>query len=80
MMWRTQPDEDDGWERIVPLCREYTLSRIIGPVLEVQIVNILGQPGLENSIPSTLKHETTSYVVITRGTERFVDEIHDHNN
>ena len=28
----------------------------LGPVLEVQIVKILGQPGLEISIPSTLKH------------------------
>ena len=36
--------------------------------------------GLEISIPSTLKHETTSCVLITRGTERFVDEIHDHKN
>ena len=50
---------------------------IIGPVLEVQIVKNLDQHGLEIASPSTLKHETTSYVVIARGTERFVDEIHD---
>ena len=43
-------------------------------------MKILGQPGLEISIPSTLKHETTSYVVTTRGTEHFVDETHDHKN
>ena len=43
-------------------------------------MRILGQLGLEISIPSTLKHETTSYFVITRGSERFVDEIHDHKN
>ena len=43
-------------------------------------MKILGRPGLEISIPSTLKHETTSYVVITRQTERFVDELHDFNS
>ena len=43
-------------------------------------MKILGQPGLEISIPSTLKRETTSYVVITRRTERFVDEIQDYKN
>ena len=41
---------------------------------------MLGLPGHEISIPSTLKHETTSYVVITEETERFVDEIHDHKD
>ena len=52
----------------------------LGPVLEVRILKILGQLGLENSILSTCKHETTSYVVITRGAERLVDEIRDHKN
>ena len=36
-------------------------------------MKILEQPGLEIAIPSTLKHETTSYVMITRGTK-----LHDH--
>ena len=36
---------------------EFTgMAKKLGPVLEVQIVKILGQPGLETSIPSTLKH------------------------
>ena len=40
----------------------------------------VGQPGRAISIPSTFKHETASYVVITRRTERFVREIHGHKN
>ena len=43
-------------------------------------MKILGQPGLEISIPSTLKHETTSYVMISKATKRFVDEVHDHRD
>ena len=27
LYYGTRPDEDDGWGRIVPLCREYTFSR-----------------------------------------------------
>ena len=92
-MYKTRPDEDDGYGQLVPLCREYTLSRahpqsrvfaaipggtIVGPVVEVRTVKILGQPGLEIAIPSTHSHETTSYVMITRGKKPFVDEVHDH--
>ena len=36
--------------------RDYWDGKNLGPILEVQIVNILGPPGLEISIPSTLKH------------------------
>ena len=52
----------------------------IGPILKVRIVKIIEKPGLEISIPSTIKHETTSCVVNTRETERLVDEIHDRRN
>ena len=60
MSYKTRLDEDDGFGQIIPLCREYTLSRvnpqsrasaampggtIIGPVIEVQIVKILDQHG-----------------------------------
>ena len=73
MKYKTRLDEDDGWGRIVRLCREYTFSRahsesrvfaailggtFIGPVIKVQIVKIVGQRG-RDFIPSTLKHETT---------------------
>ena len=39
---------------------------------------ILDQYGLEIEIPSPRNHETTSHVMISRGTNRFVDEVHDH--
>ena len=51
---------------------------IIGPVLEVRIVKILDEYGMEVAIPSIVRPVNTSYVVISRGTERFVNEIHDH--
>ena len=51
MKYNTRPDEDDGWVTIILLS-----------VLEVRIVKILGEHGLEVSIPSTFNHEETSYV------------------
>ena len=48
----------------------------MGPVIEVQIVKILDQYGLEIAIPSLNEREQTSYVMISRQKSRFVDEIH----
>ena len=65
--YKTRSDADDGFVQLIPLCREYTCSRvkpqsrsfaaipggtIKGPVIEVQIVKIFDQYGLEiaNSI------------------------------
>ena len=50
----------------------------MGPVIEVQIVKMLGQFGLAIAIPSPHNHEQTTDVMITRGTNRFVGEVHDH--
>ena len=47
----------------------------IGPVLEVRIVKILEEYGIEIANPSLAKPANTSYVVISRETERFVNEI-----
>ena len=91
--YKIRPDGDDGWRTITHLCREYTFSRsfpksqvlvaipegtITGPVLEVQIVKIIDGYGKEIAIPSTVNPSNTSYVVISRETERCVKEIHDH--
>ena len=88
----TKFDGDDGWGTITPVCREYSISRyfpkaqalaailegiIIGPVLEVHFVKILDGHGIEVAIPSFASNDT-SYVVISRETKRFVNEIHDH--
>ena len=78
--------------RSFQLCREeYTLSRvnpqsgassaisggtIFGPVIKVQIAKILDQCGLEIAIPSSTDTKRTSYVMISTGKSRFVDEVH----
>ena len=46
---------------------------IIGPVLEVQIVKNLDGYGIEVTIPSIVDPANTSYVVISRETERFCE-------
>ena len=53
---------------------------IIGPILEVRIVKIHGEYGIEVAIPSIANSTYTSYVVISREAERFVNEIHDHRH
>ena len=90
MSYKTRLDEDDGFGQIIPLCREYTLSKvnsrprvftailggtIIGPVIEVQIVEILDLLGLEIANPSPNDSTRTSSVMISRGKSRFVDEL-----
>ena len=87
---KIRPDGDDGWRTITPLCRQYSISRsypkaqawaaipegtIIGPVLEVHVVKILDGNGKEVAIPSIANPMDTSYVVISRETERFVNDI-----
>ena len=91
--YKIRPDGDDGWRTITPLCRKYTFPRsfpesqavaailegtIIGPVLEVRIVKFLIEHGIEIAIQSFARLAKTSHVVISRETERFVNEIHDH--
>ena len=64
---KIQPNADDGWGTVTPLCREYSSSRsypktkalaaipegtTIGPVLEVHFVKILDGYGIEVAIQS----------------------------
>ena len=49
-----------------------------GPVLEVYFVKKIDRYGIEVAIPSVANPMNTSYVVISREEERFVNEIHDH--
>ena len=51
---------------------------IIGPVLEVQVAKTLYGYGIEVAIPSIVNPANTSYVVISRETERLVNVTHDH--
>ena len=92
---KTVVDVDDGFGDRTPTCREYTHRRadpssrifaairartIIGPVLQVYIIQYLGINGIEIQILPTTKQERTSWVVICRGD---VEQLHlndpDHN-
>ena len=90
---QVRPDGEDGWREITPPCREYISSRlfpqskplgaipggtIIGPIEEVHVAKILDEHGIEIAIPSICKPGGVAYVVISRETERFVNEIHTH--
>ena len=68
--------------RVNPLSRAFSaiaggtiIGTIIGSVIEVQIVIILDQYGLEIAIPSPNGKQWTSDVMISRGKSRFVDEV-----
>ena len=84
------PDADDGFGDSFTVCRECTLFRanplsrvyaaisggtIIGPVIEVHVVQLFGTHGLEIEIPSPKNPERTSSVLISRGKSRFVDDL-----
>ena len=51
---------------------------IIGPVLKVRNVEIIDGYGTQIAIPSFVRSANTSYVVISRETALFVNEIRDH--
>ena len=91
MSHTTIPDVDDGFGDRTPACREYTLHHsdsdygiyaaipgqtLIGPVLQVHIIQFLGTSGIEIQIPSTTTQNRTSWVVICRGKNRYVDVSH----
>ena len=50
----------------------------IGPVVEVRNVKNVEEYGIEIANPSIDKPANASYVVLSRETQRFVDEMHDH--
>ena len=91
MSHNSKPDKDDGFGDPIPLCREYTLPRanplsrayaailgetIVGPVIEVHVVQMFGTHGLEIEVPSPNHPKRTSWALISRGESRFVDELH----
>ena len=81
MSYKTLLGVDDGFGDRTPACWDYTLPRadsdsriyaaipgqtIIGPVLQVYIIQFLGIKGIEIQIPSTTTKERTSWGVICR--------------
>ena len=51
-------------------------TTIIRPVLRVHTAKCLGIYGIEIQIPSTISSKKTSWVVICRGQNRYVEESH----
>ena len=51
---------------------------IIGPIEEVHFVKILDEHGVEVAVPSICKPGDVTCVMISRETERFVNEIPSH--
>ena len=79
--------EDDGWRRRTSMCREYTAPRNqkdsrqdIGPVLNMGIAAIVDVPSIEVQVPSVSDPWRSIWIIISRGKERFVNEIHRHNS
>ena len=87
----TRPDDDDGLVHLTPMCREYnhhrglrdprcfatiTVNTKMGPVLNIHISGLFGIcNGIEVQIPSPNKPNYSSWLLICRGLERFVDEL-----
>ena len=46
----------------------------IGPVCQVRVTCYFNQYGIETQVPSMLKNGTSSWIVISRGPNRYVDE------
>ena len=91
MCYKTIADVDDGFGDRTPACREFSHPRtdadsrifaaipgrpVIGPVIQVHIVQFLGTHGIEIQIPSTTWPNRASWVVICRGKNRSVEELH----
>ena len=91
MCYKTIADLDDGFGDRTPACREYTNPRadsdsrifapisgrtVIGPDIKVHMIQILGTHVLEIQIPCMTTPNRTSWVVICRGRNRYVDELH----
>ena len=51
----------------------------IGPVLNIGIATVLDVPGIEVQVPSLSTPERCIWILISRGYERLVNEIHRHN-
>ena len=92
MPYRTIHDVNDGFDEWTAACREYTLPRDdpnseiklwiachakIGPILQVKTTCYLDIKGIESQIPSTSGNGSKSWVVISRGKNRYVEEIRD---
>ena len=87
--YRTIHDVNDGFGGTTGSCREFKLPRDdqdsepigwirghtrIGPVRQVRVTCCLDQHGIDFQVPSTSTNGSCSWIVISRGPNRFVDE------
>ena len=83
--------EDDGWGKGTSMCKEYTAprhredskpylsidaNREIGPFLNIWTATIIDFPGFEVQVPSLSSPGHSEWILISRGHDRFVNEIH----
>ena len=91
MSYKTTPDVDDGFGDFIPWCWECALPRtdpwfgsyasipgrtVIGRVIQVLIVQLLGNHGFEIEVQSPTNPQRTSWVLICRGKTRSVNALH----
>ena len=87
--------EDDGRRKRTSMCKEYTAPRNLedsrpyasidaeqemGLVLNIGIATVIDVPGIEVQVPSLSSPRYSVWILISRGHERFVNEIHRHNS
>ena len=87
--------DDDGWGKRTSIGKEYTAPRNreeskpyasidaeteIGPVLNIEIAAIIDVLGIEVQVPSLSSPGYFVWILISRGHERFVNEIQRHNS
>ena len=87
--------DDDGWGKRTSICKEHTAPRNqeeskpyapidaeteIGRVLNIEIATIIDVLGIEVQVPSLSSPGYSAWILISRGHERFVNEIHRHNS
>ena len=79
--------DDDGWGK-AHSCKEYTAPRKphasidaeMGPVLNIEIDTLIDVLGIEGQAPSLSSPGYSVWILMSRGHERFVNEIHRHNS
>ena len=87
--------DDDGWRKRTSMCKEYTAPRNregpkpfasidaekeISPVLKIEIATTMDVRGIEVQVPSLSSPGYSVWILISRGHERFVNEIHRQNS
>ena len=94
-MYITTLHKEDGWGKCTSLCKEYTKCRNhmdsrpfastdayqhIGPVLNIGIAKILDVYRTEVQFSSLSDPRFPTWILTSRDHERFVNELHLHNN